>query len=47
LSRPDISNADLTNGLIAVYCPLVAEAPELTDAQRWSRMHRFVQVLQQ
>ena len=47
LKEPDISNADLTNGLIAAYCPLVAEAPRLTDAQRWSRMHRFVQVLQQ
>jgi len=47
LKDPDISNADLTNGLIAAYCPLVAQAPGLTDVQRWSRMHRFVQVLQQ
>jgi hypothetical protein len=47
LKEPDISNADLTNGLIAAYCPLVAQAPGLTDVQRWSRMHRFVQVLQQ
>ena len=47
LKEPSVSNADLTNGLIAAYCPLVAQAPGLTDAQRWSRMHRFVQVLQQ
>src|SRR6476660_7392218 len=37
LKEPDISNADLTNGLIAAYCPLVAQAPGLTDVQRWSR----------
>jgi hypothetical protein len=47
LKEPDISNADLTNGLIAAYCPLVAQAPGLTSAQRWSQMHRFVKVLQQ
>ena len=47
LKEPAISNADLTNGLIAAYCPLVAQASGLTSAQRWSQMHRFVQVLQQ
>jgi hypothetical protein len=47
LKEPAVSNADLTNGLIAAYCPLVAQAPGLTAAQRWSQMHRFVQVLQQ
>jgi hypothetical protein len=47
LKGPGISNADLTNGLIAAYCPLVAQPPGLTTAQRWSRMHRFVRVLQQ
>jgi hypothetical protein len=47
LKDPSISNADLTNGLIAAYCPLVAQAPGLTGAQRWSQMHLFVRVLQQ
>jgi hypothetical protein len=47
LEEPSISNADLTNGLIAAYCPLVAQAAGLGSAQRWSRMHRFIQVLQQ
>jgi hypothetical protein len=47
LKEPGISNADLTNGLIAAYCPLVVQAPGLTSVERWSRMHRFVQVLQQ
>jgi hypothetical protein len=45
--EPSISNADLTNGLIAAYCPLVAQAPGLTSAQRWSQMHRFDQAVQQ
>ena len=47
LKEPGISNADLTNGLIAAYCPLVAQAPGLTTRQRWTQMHRFVRVLQQ
>jgi len=47
LKEPGISSADLTNGLIAAYCPLVAQAPGLTTRQRWTQMHRFVRVLQQ
>jgi hypothetical protein len=47
IKQPGISNLDLTNGLIAAYCPVVAQAPGLTSAQRWSKMHRFVEVLQQ
>ena len=47
LKEPGISSADLTNGLIAAYCPLVAQAAGLTSAQRWSQMHRFVEALQQ
>ena len=47
LKEPGISNADLTNGLIAAYCPLVAQAPALTSAQRWSQIHRFEKAVQQ
>jgi hypothetical protein len=47
LKEPGISSADLTNGLIAAYRPLVSQAPGLTSARRWSRMHRFIQLLQQ
>src|SRR5271166_2786175 len=47
LKEPSISNADLTNGLIAAYCPLVAQAPGLTSAQRWSQIHRFEKAVQQ
>jgi hypothetical protein len=46
LKEPSISNADLTNGLIAAYCPLVAQAPGLTGAQRWSQMRRFDHAMQ-
>jgi hypothetical protein len=47
LKEPGISNTDLTNGLVAAYCPLVAQTPGLTSAQRWTQMHRFVRVVQQ
>jgi len=47
LKEPGISSADLTNGLIAAYCPLVAQTSSLTSAQRWTQMRRFVRVLQQ
>src|SRR5271165_5715329 len=47
LKEPAISNADLTNGLIAAYCPLVAQAPGLTSAQRWSQIRRFEKAVQQ
>jgi hypothetical protein len=47
LKEPNISNADLTNALIAAYCPLVAQAPVLTSAQRWSQVRRFEHVVQQ
>jgi hypothetical protein len=47
LKEPGISNTDLTNGLIAAYCPLVAQASGLTSAQRWTQMHRFIRLLQQ
>jgi hypothetical protein len=32
LKEPDISNADLTNGLIAAYCPLVAQVTGPDDS---------------
>ena len=47
LKEPSVSNADLTNGLIAAYCPLVAQAPGLTARQRWTQMHRFDHAVQQ
>jgi hypothetical protein len=47
LKEPGVSNADLTNGLIAAYCPLVAQAPGLTSVERWNQMHRFDHAVQQ
>jgi hypothetical protein len=38
LKEPGKSNADRPNGLIAAYCPLVAQAPGLTTRQRWTQM---------
>jgi hypothetical protein len=33
--------------LIAAYCRVVARAPGLTAAERWSRMRQFASVLEQ
>jgi hypothetical protein len=45
--RPNISYTDLTNVLIAAYCPLVAKAPQLTAAEKWQRMRQFEAILRQ
>jgi hypothetical protein len=47
IERPNISYADLTNVLIAAYCPLVAGAPQLTAADKWHRMRQFETILRQ
>jgi hypothetical protein len=47
IERPNISNADLTNVLIASFCPLVANAPQLTAAEKWHRMRQFDAILRQ
>src|SRR5262245_25107839 len=47
IARPDISYTDLTNVLIAAYCPLVANAPQLTTPEKWHRMRQFDAVLRQ
>jgi hypothetical protein len=47
VERPNISYTDLTNALIAAYCPLVANAPQLTAAEKWHRMRQFDAILQQ
>src|SRR4051812_15907319 len=41
VERPNISYGELTDVLIAAYCPLVAKAPQLTAAEKWSRIRRF------
>ena len=47
IERPNISYTDLTNVLIAAYCPVVANAPQLTEAEKWQRMRQFDAVLRQ
>ena len=47
IERPNISYTDLTNVLIAAYCPLVANAPQLTAAEKWQRMRQFDAILRQ
>src|SRR5262245_5843980 len=47
VERPNISYTDLTNVLLAAYCPLVANAPQLTAADKWQRMRQFDAILRQ
>jgi hypothetical protein len=47
IERPNISYTDLTNVLIAAYCPLVTNAPQLTAAEKWDRMRQFDAILRQ
>jgi hypothetical protein len=45
--KPGISYADVTDILIAAYCPLVADQTSLSAAEKWRRMRAFDIILQQ
>ena len=47
IEKPNISYADLTNVMVAAFCPVVANTPGLTAAEKWRQMHQFDTVLQQ
>jgi hypothetical protein len=47
IEKPNISYADLTNVMVAAFCPVVANMPGLTAAEKWRQMHQFDTVLQQ
>jgi hypothetical protein len=47
IQNPGISYADLTNVMIAAYCPIVANMSDLTISEKWNRMRQFDRVLQQ
>ena len=47
IEKPNISYAELTNVMIAAYCPVVANAPSLTASEKWRRIHQFNTILQQ
>ena len=47
IEKPNISYAELTNVIIAAYCPVVANTASLTASEKWRRMRQFDVILQQ
>ena len=47
IEKPNISYAELTNVIVAAYCPVVANMTRLTASEKWRRMRQFDAVLQQ
>jgi hypothetical protein len=47
LQQPGLSYAQLVDALIAAYCPIVVELPDLTNAQKHARVVRFAALAQQ
>jgi hypothetical protein len=47
IEKPNISYAELTDVLIAAYCPAVANLANLTASEKWRRMRQFDTILQQ
>ena len=44
---PNISYAELTNVIIAAYCPVVTNTASLTASEKWRRLRQFDNILQQ
>jgi hypothetical protein len=47
IEKPNISYAELTNVIIAAYCPVVANTTTLTASEKWRRIRQFDTILQQ
>ena len=47
IEKPNISYAELTDVLVAAYCPAVANMANLTVSEKWRRMRQFDTILQQ
>ena len=47
IEKPNISYADLTNIMVAAFCPVVANMASLTASEKWRRMRQFDSILQQ
>ena len=47
IGEPNISWTDTQNALIAAYCRVVADAPELSAAEKWRRMQQFNRLVEQ
>ena len=45
--RPGISSAELTNVIIAAYCPAIANTTGLSASEKWQRIRQLDRVLQQ
>jgi hypothetical protein len=46
IEKPNISYAELTDALVAAYCPAVASMTTLTASEKWRRMRQFDMILQ-
>lgn len=47
IEKPNISYAELTNVIMAAYCPVVANTASLTTSEKWRRIRQFDTILQQ
>ena len=47
IEKPNISYAELTNVMIAAYCPLIANMGRLTASEKLRRIQQFNTILQQ
>lgn len=47
IEKPNISYAELTNVMVAAYCPVVANLANLSASEKWRLMHQFDTILQQ
>jgi hypothetical protein len=46
VEKPNISYAELTDALVAAYCPVVANMANLTASEKWRRMRQLDMMLQ-
>ena len=47
VEKPNLSYAELTNVMIAAYCPVVANTTGLSASEKWRRIRQFDNILQQ
>jgi len=47
IEKPNLLYAELTNIMIAAYCPVVANTTGLSASEKWRRIRQFDNVLQQ
>ena len=45
IEKPNISYDDLTDVIVAAYCPAVANTTSLTTSEKWRRMRQFDTIL--